>query len=227
MCGRYSMAVSREKLKQQFPELRLPASLLKKSYNIAPTHSAYVRNDQSPNQLQEMVWGLIPYWSKDGKNSGRLINARSEGIATKPSFRIPIRRRRCLVFADSFYEWKKVGTEKLPYRILMRDEAVMVFAGIWDVWKNGNTVLQSFSIITTVPNKDMTLIHNRMPLIFKDKTLQQQWLDSTASLEAVIALMQPLEDGWLSIYPVSTQVNKVSNNSPNLHERFNANPTLF
>ena len=129
MCGRYSFSVSAERIKQQFPELETGENL-RLSYNIAPTQHAYVIANNDPKKLQYLTWGLIPHWSRDGKNSGKLINARREGISGKPSFRIPIRSRRCIVLADSFYEWRKIGKNKVPYRIFLKNGALLEMAGV-------------------------------------------------------------------------------------------------
>ena len=145
MCGRFSFTVSKEKIEQEF-NIKITHEL-KLSYNIAPTHHAYVITNEQTNKLQYLTWGLIPYWSNDGLNKGHLINARKEGISSKPSFRMSVRKRRCLVLMDSFYEWRQQGTQKLPYRIMMKNNSIMLVAGIWDEWRKGNSIIKSFSII--------------------------------------------------------------------------------
>ena len=136
MCGRYSFAPKPKQLQSLESNVVLP-EVLQRSFNIAPTQLAYVIASNLPRQLQLMEWGLVPHWSSDGKNSGKLINARSEGITSKPSFRLPIRKRRCWVLADSFYEWRKGADGKIPYRLLLKNGELMVMAGIWDVWYKG------------------------------------------------------------------------------------------
>lgn len=224
MCGRYSFVTAKQKLEKQL-QIHLNREL-QTSYNIAPTHFAPVIINDANQPLRYFNWGLIPHWSRDGKLSGKLINARKEGIATKPSFRMPIRQKRCLVPADSFYEWRPYGKKKVPYRICMRDDSLMMMAGIWDEWKLGNDLIRSFSIITTTPNNDMQLIHNRMPVIFLEKEKQQQWL-SDISLDEVMELMQTPADNSLRIYRVSEMVNSVKSNSPHLHQEVIEPPTLF
>ena len=224
MCGRYSFVTAKQKLEKQL-QIHLNREL-QTSYNIAPTHFAPVIINDANQPLRYFNWGLIPHWSRDGKLSGKLINARKEGIATKPSFRMPIRQKRCLVPADSFYEWRPYGKKKVPYRICMRDDSLMMMAGIWDEWKLGNDLIRSFSIITTTPNNDMQLIHNRMPVIFLEKEKQQQWL-SDISLDEVMELMQTPADNSLRIYRVSEMVNSVKSNSPHLHQEVLEPPTLF
>lgn len=227
MCGRYSFASSKEKVEKQLG-IKVPQPL-EVNYNIAPTQKAYIITDLAPDKLQRFQWGLIPYWSRNTKASSNLINARAEGIVSKPSFRMPIRKRRCLVIADGFYEWRKAGTgmASTPYRIIMRDASLLIFAGIWDVWKNENDQeIHSFSVITTRPNAEMSEVHNRMPVILPNRELQNRFLQEKDLLET-IALLQPLEDDMLRIFPVSYAVNSVEANSPDLYRTVEPPPTLF
>lgn len=187
------------------------------NYNVAPTQKSYVITDQQPDRLSYYTWGLLPYWSRDGKVTGRLINARSEGIAGKPSFRVPIRRRRCWVLADSFYEWIRRGNQKIPYRILPKSDELLVMAGIWDVWKKGEEEIRSFSILTTPPNREMSHLHNRMPLVLSSRDIQEHYLFSE-DLDEVLDLLHTPPDGVLDYYRVSQKVNSYRNNSPELHK---------
>ncbi len=217
MCGRYSFAPKPKQLETALPGIQLPLPL-EISYNIAPTHKAYVVESRQPLQLQKMEWGLVPHWSADGKNQGRLINARAEGIAEKPSFRDPIQSRRCLVPADSFYEWRKEpGGKKAPYRIFWGDGGLLFMAGIWDEWRQGDALKQTFSIVTTSPNREMAALHNRMPLILPDAAACEQWLFEK-SLPKVLQMMQPLQDGYLKMYRVSEMLNKPGYDQEDLHK---------
>lgn len=225
MCGRYSFSSSKEKIEKQLG-VRVKKAL-EPNYNIAPTQQAYIVTDKAPDMLQQYRWGLIPYWANDPKVGNNLINARAEGISSKPSFRIPIRRQRCLVLADGFYEWRNEGGEKRPYRITLKEGAVMVFAGLWDIWKGGQgEELHSFAVITTRPNAEMTEVHNRMPVILANRGLQNRWLQEK-DLYETMALLQPLEDDMLKIFPVSKMVNSVKVNSPDLYKEVDTPPTLF
>lgn len=219
MCGRYSLSTDPAQLKAQFGDVET-GNEIRVSYNIAPTQYSAVITDEFPNVLQYYRWGLIPFWSKDEKIGSRLINARSESITEKPSFRAAIKYRRCLVIADSFYEWKKLDGKKIPNRILMKDGTLMIMAGIWELWSKGPAPIYSFSILTTAPNNEMKNLHNRMPLIFPDKELQRLWLDKELPQKEVLSLTAIPEDGILESYVVSTQVNSVKNNGPNLHNPF-------
>jgi putative SOS response-associated peptidase YedK len=225
MCGRFSFNASKEKIQRELGDIET-GSNLRINFNIAPTQHAYVLTNDHPNRLQYMTWGLIPYWSRDGKNAGKLINARSEGIASKPSFRLPIRQRRCLVLADSFYEWRRELDRKVPYRIMLKDDRLLVMAGIWDVWYKDDYAIKSFSIITTPPNKEMATIHNRMPVLLTSKESQENWLKET-ELSNILDMMHTPEDDILTMYRVSEEVNSVKNNSPSLHKEVPEPPTLF
>ena len=225
MCGRFSLAISKEKLQKELPFIE-PINNLHQSYNIAPTQPAYVVASDQPTRLQNMAWGLVPNWSNDGKNSGRLINARREGIEGKPSFRVPIRKQRCLVPADSFYEWRREGTRKIPYRIFSKDGNLLVFAGVWDLWSDGENMLKTFSIITTTPNFEMSGIHNRMPVLLQTKEQQDIWLQS-GDMNEIMSILQTPADGTLEMYRVSQLVNAVGNDSSELHLEVPEPPTLY
>lgn len=225
MCGRFSFTISKERIEQQLGPVEI-GSNLRKNYNIAPTQHAYVITNDSPNRLQYITWGLVPYWSRDGENVGKLINARKEGIASKPSFRLPIRNRRCLVLADSFYEWRNEAGRKVPYRIFPRNGAFLLMAGIWDTWSKGAYTVKSFSIVTTPPNQEMERIHSRMPIFFTESTQQSAWL-SDLSLKEVLEMLQTPPDETLRIYRVSEKVNSIKNNSEELHRQVPDPLTLF
>lgn len=227
MCGRYSQVYSFEQLEQQLQIPLSSAVSIPANYNVAPTQEAMVLTNDEPNMLQAFRWGLIPHWSRDSKQGARLINARREGIATKPSFRIPIRQRRCLVFADSFYEWRRSGQQKLPYRILRTNDELLVMAGIWDIWEKSGQPVRTFSIVTTEPNAEMEGIHNRMPVLLLNVDMQQRWLQDLP-LEDTLELLQTPPDNVLKYYRVSQRVNSVRNNGAELHATVSDDPlTLF
>ena len=227
MCGRYSQVYSFQQLEQQLQIPLSSAVSIPANYNVAPTQEAMVLTNDEPNILQAFRWGLIPHWSRDSKQGARLINARREGIATKPSFRIPIRQRRCLVFADSFYEWRRSGQQKLPYRILRTNDELLVMAGIWDIWEKSGQPVRTFSIVTTEPNAEMEGIHNRMPVLLLDVDMQQRWLQDLP-LEDTLELLQTPPDSVLKYYRVSQRVNSVRNNGAELHATVSDDPlTLF
>jgi putative SOS response-associated peptidase YedK len=225
MCGRFSLAVSKERINKQF-NISIETDITP-SYNIAPSQKAYVISNSSPKSLQQMVWGLVPYWSKDSSSNNSLINARSEGIASRPSFRMPIRKRRCLVLADGFYEWRKEGRNRIPYRIMHNTNKIMTMAGIWDTWQTPEGEdLVTFAILTTKPNSEMKAVHDRMPVIFSTEQAQQDWL-SDLSLEETLNMLQTLGDGQLEVFPVSQKVNSTSYNDKDLFQPIQLPPTFF
>ena len=192
---------------------------LEANYNVAPTQAAYVITNEAPHTLQQLRWGLVPFWDKTGKPSGRMINARAETIAEKPAFRQAWQKRRCLVPADSFYEWQRVGKEKIPFRIRPADGDLLVFAGIWEINRAqaDQPPLLTFSILTTEPNAEMQSVHDRMPVLLPQPEQQTTWLNDFAS-DDLQDLLRPAPDGSLQLEQVSQLVNSVRNNGPELHQ---------
>ncbi|NUN99404.1 MAG: SOS response-associated peptidase [Saprospiraceae bacterium] len=219
MCGRLSFVTTKEKILEQFGErLELGDGPLPLSYNIAPTQQAFVLLNEHPEALDRLSWGLVPHWAKDVKDAAKRINARSEGIADKPSFRLPIRNQRCVVLADSFYEWQREGKQKRPFRILRADGRLLALAGVWDTWrKPEGGVLRTFSVITTTPNREMAAVHDRMPVLLNTPREIAQWLGEIP-LEEAIDLLRPADDGLLRLYRVSEKVNAAYNDGPELHQ---------
>lgn len=228
MCGRYSFVPTRKQLDEQLQAFELPIPIQLK-FNISPTQSAYVIANDQTQTIQQMTWGLVPFWSKDGANSGKLINARAERILEKPSFRGPAIQRHCLVPADSFYEWRTLpGKRKVPYRILLKNKELLFMAGVWDEWRKGDVVKRSFSIITTTPNTEMATLHDRMPVLLTDPSIQQRWLESSDAEEILHILQTPAND-ILEMYRVSERLNTAGYEDPKLHDPVNEAdpPTLF
>ena len=224
MCGRYSLTTPVEGLRQlfDFPE-RLN---LEPRYNIAPTQSvAAVRHappvaeksDEPPpgggQQLVLLRWGLIPHWAKDISIGSRMINARAETLAEKPSFRSAFHKRRCLILADGFYEWQKQDKgPKQPYRIARRDGGPFAFAGLWERWRDAaaGSLIESCTIVTTNASTLLRPIHDRMPVILPPPTFDA-WLDSETKSEVALGLLRPYDGDDLMAYPISTRVNSVAN----------------
>ncbi len=224
MCGRYSVVIDEAKLREQFTkDLLKPKAGLPTNYNVAPTQSNPVITNEAPDELRLFRWGLVPFWAKDLKIGARMINARREGIEDKSSFRKPIREKRCLVVADSFYEWQRKDGNKVPHRIVPSDGGLLVMAGIWERWKDKTDpeaeAVYTYSIITGEPNAEMAPIHDRMPMLLQYPEQQTAWLQSDASLGDVLDLLRTPPDGTLTPYPVSPLVGNVRNNGPELHER--------
>lgn len=224
MCGRFSFVTDKEKVKKALPKVKIEGDL-RTSFNIAPTQQAYVINNDVDNCLQPMFWGLVPQWSKEGKPNGALINARMETLLEKPSFRESFQFQRCIVPADSFYEWKHgAGGRKIPYRIVPTEGEFLYFGGIHSVWK---TMLKTFSIITTEPNEEMSHIHTRMPVLLKTDAERTAWLSNDTPIDTLLYMCQKPPDGLLQMYRVSEKVNSVKYDAADLHQQVPDELTLF
>lgn len=215
MCGRFTLTVSPDQLQTIFELSEPPPAELGPRYNIAPTQPVAVITNQAPRKLELFKWGLIPSWAKDPKIGNSLINARGETVAEKPAFRAAFKRRRCLILADGFYEWKKEGKTKTPMYIQLKDGAPFALAGLWEVWHaaDGSNV-PTCTIITTTPNKLMESIHDRMPVILPPKAYAT-WLtpDELPAAEAQ-ALIQPFAASKMKARAVSTLVNNPRVDNP-------------
>jgi len=218
MCGRFTLTVDPAQLREVFSWLDIPDELTPR-YNIAPTQPVAVVPNDGKNKLDFFIWGLIPSWAKDPQIGSRMINARAETLAEKPSFRNAYRRRRCLVLADGFYEWRKEpgGKTKTPMYIQLESREPFAFAGLWEVWysKDGDKIL-SCNIITTEPNELLTKIHNRMPVILPPDTYQEWLAVDEQNPEQLDHLLRPYPANELIAFPVSRQVNSPQNDSPEL-----------
>jgi putative SOS response-associated peptidase YedK len=177
-------------------------------YNLAPTQEAsiVVRGKEGP-ELRRARFGMIPFWAKDERSM--LVNVRDDTLTTKPAFRNSLQKRRCLVLADGFYEWQKLGKFKQPVYIRMKCGGQFVFGGLWERWNE----LETFSIVTVPPNELVTPIHDRMPLIVKEENVEK-WLGKETPLEEVTALFKPYRAGEMEGYPVRPIVNNAKVDSP-------------
>lgn len=216
MCGRYLIISTPEAIRQffQYPEQpNFPPR-----YNVAPTQPIpLVRHAKGRRQFALVRWGLIPAWVKDPRAFSLLINARGESVNDKPAFRNAMKRRRCLIPADGFYEWKEAGRKKRPYVVRPCGGGPIAFAGLWESWMgpNGEEV-ETAAIITSQASCDVAHIHDRMPVIVPPEAFDL-WLDC-AHVDAVTAatLIAPAPPGLLNAYEISTGVNRVVNDSPSL-----------
>ncbi len=216
MCGRYSLIADIQELARQF-EFDGTGFDNAPRYNVAPTQSVLTVTNRDERQAEYMRWGLIPSWAKDASIGNRMINARGETVAQKPSFRNALQRRRCLVLADGFYEWQKVGKGKRPMRIVLKSREPFAFAGLWETWHNpeGESVL-SCTIITTDANDLLRPIHQRMPVILP-RELEEFWLDGDVTDPAALTdILSPYPEEPMETYEVSTLVNKATNSGPDL-----------
>jgi len=211
MCGRFSIAEF-EGIEERF---QIEPPDLKPNYNVAPSQDVPVILNNGSNQLALFKWGVIPFWAKDPSIGHKMINARAETVDEKPSFKSCLQRKRCLIVADGFYEWKKEGSTKRPYRITLMNKELFGFAGLWDTWKSPTgEIVNSCSIITTTPNELMEPIHNRMPVILP-REVEQVWLDQGITDSYFLkSLLLPYPADLMIAYEVSTFVNSVKNNGP-------------
>lgn len=218
MCGRFTLTIDPADAKEIFGDYSFPSEFAPR-YNIAPTQPVLAIANDGRKQADFFIWGLIPSWSKDPAIGNRLINARAETLAEKPSFRGSLKYKRCLVLADGFYEWKsQPGTKtKVPHFIHMKAGQPFAFAGLWDTWNSadGSTV-RSCTIITTDPNELMAGLHNRMPVILRPQDYEN-WLDpAPRNAETLAPLLKPYAAGDMAAFPVSTMVNSPANDRPEL-----------
>jgi putative SOS response-associated peptidase YedK len=215
MCGRFTLRTSLNLLLQQFAaEIQddNQLTLFGPRYNIAPTQDILaIRATNGQRQAAMLRWGLVPSWAKDFKGGPPLINARADSLAAKPAFRTAYKRRRCLVPADGFYEWKKAeGAKKQPFYIHRPDNQPFAFAGLWERW-DGGPVIDSCTIITTDANNTMSGLHDRMPVILAPNDYAL-WLDAGVEEPGALQhLLAPCNEDELIAEPVSTHVNRVSN----------------
>lgn len=211
MCGRFSIIKKADDIIQRF-SIKAGADEFTPVYNAAPGQNLAVISNLEPDKLNFFKWGLIPYWAKEASIGYKMINARVETIADKPAFRNSLKSKRCLVIADGFYEWKKDNGRKQPFRILMKDESLFAFAGLWDTWKDreGRSI-NSFTIITTEANSMMKDIHDRMPVIL-DKNDEMLWLDDQFNTDKKMDILKRYPSEKMRYYPISSLVNSPVNN---------------
>ncbi len=218
MCGRFTLTINPADLQDAFSNYHFPVRFAPR-FNIAPSQPILAIPNDNKLAADFFVWGLIPMWAKDPTIGSRLINARGETLAEKPSFRGSYRHKRCLILADGFYEWKSVGDKKtkIPYYIHMQDRQPFAMAGLWDSWESPDgSSLKTCTIITTTPNELMETIHDRMPVILHPRDYAK-WLDAAPQTpENLQPLIKPFNADAMSAYPVSTLVNKPANDMPEL-----------
>jgi len=234
MCGRFALTIDPADLQDAFPEFTFPGQFAPR-FNIAPTQPVLVIPNDGAGRADFFVWGLIPSWAKDPSIGARLINARAETLAEKPSFRAAFRYHRCLILADGFYEWQtpttnasQVGSKvKIPHYIRLKSGRPFAFAGLWEDWRQrmpgqrmpgqrmpDGSQVKSATIITTQPNELMARLHNRMPVILPPETYAR-WLEPAPRQPADLqGLLAPYPAEAMSAYPVSTLVNSPANDRP-------------
>lgn len=213
MCGRFAFYSPSEATAALFGVNSSIA--IEPRYNIAPTQSIAAIRDSADagRELAMFRWGLVPFWAKDPTIGNRMINARAETVAEKPSFRAAYRERRCLILADGFYEWKAVGGSKTPYYISLASGEPFAFAGLWEHWraKESDETIQSTALITTAANEFLATVHDRMPVVLQPDTADQ-WLAGDNEVLGIVAANSPEFSAW----PVDRRVNNARNEGAEL-----------
>ncbi len=220
MCGRASLTKNQKELEERFGAKFYSDDINRynpiPNYNIAPMQYLPVITNDDTTHFNIYRWGLIPFWAKNQKMAGKLINARAESLTEKKSFAGSLQSRRCLIPLDGFYEWKKNNNIKLPYRIIRNDKSVFSVAGLWDTWTDkNNQLVTTFTIITVPANAIVKQLHTRMPaILFEDE--EQIWIDSKISSKEAQSFLRPFPSDLMYAYPVSSKVNNVRNNTREL-----------
>jgi len=216
MCGRYTLTADLKKVADRFGAPLPPASATyNPRFNIAPTQPVIVVGDDGKRYIKQMLWGLIPSWAKDPGIGNRMINARVETLAEKPAFRAALKKRRCIIPADGFYEWQKLGKVKQPVRIVLKNREPFGFAGLWEHWQSpeGEEVL-SCTIVTTEANELLKAVHDRMPVILT-RDAEALWLDpKTQDAEKLLPLLRQYPADEMEFYRVSREVNSPAVDKP-------------
>ena len=219
MCGRFVQSASADDYARYFGADAVKTEHLNANYNVAPTDRVYAVAEHDGERLVgSFGWGLVPHWSKDRKQAARFINARAETLAEKPAFRDSFNGRRCIIPADGLSEWPRRGDLKIPHFIFVESHAPMALAGLWATWKDPGTGewVRTCSIVTTGPNEFMAPIHDRMPALLPEPAWDA-WLDrDNHDVEQLKAFLRPPPEALLETYEVSTDVNSVRNNGPEL-----------
>jgi putative SOS response-associated peptidase YedK len=216
MCGRYTLSQPGDLLK----ELGVPEDEqveILPNYNVAPTQEVPIVRPgaKGDRELAIVRWGLIPFWAKDEKIGNQMINARCESVSEKPAYKNAFKKRRCVLLADGFFEWKKQGSVKQPFHFFLEDHQPFVFAGLWERWTKGAEPIESCTIITTSANDTVAEVHDRMPVILGPEA-RELWLDdSVQDAELLSSILRPYA-GKMSASPVSRAVNSPRNNSPEI-----------
>jgi len=217
MCGRFTITLEAVELQQDLGIAAMPTDWQPR-FNVAPTQPVAAVMDASSRRAEWLRWGLIPSWAKDPTIASRLINARSETVAEKPSFRQAFNRRRCLILADGFYEWKRSASQKgpsQPYYFQRIDKKPFAFAGLWETWKPPEgEIIRTCIIITCPANEIISPVHERMPVMVSGESMWN-WLEP-CSPDALMSILRPYPPDWMTAFPISRLVNNASMESPDM-----------
>ena len=234
VCGRYTVSSTPEELAAYFGVEEVTTEAVEPSWNVAPSQKVLAiasSRDGQTRRLGQMSWGLVPSWAKDPKVGYRMINARAETLATSRSYRVAFSRRRCIIPADAFYEWQRLEepkARKIPWAFQRADGHPMAFAGLWEIWRDPEapeaSPLRSCTIVTTSANSLMARVHHRMPVVLAPEGWRR-WLDpKVRDPDSVADLLAPAPAEWFEAWPVTTKVNNVANDGPELLDPLPAPP---
>lgn len=215
MCGRYTIIAKAEEIEKRF-NVEVPESYVPR-FNAAPSQILPVITNIQPGGLSFFKWGMVPSWAKEASIGAKMINARSETLTEKASFKQAFKSRRCLVISDGYYEWKRNSAKsKIPFRIHLDSKEIFAYAGLWDAYKNDDdSILHTFTIITTDSNETTAHIHDRMPVILESGS-ERRWLDQNATSTELLQLLKPYPNDKIRCHTVSSLVNTVSNDDKRL-----------
>ncbi|GGE45514.1 putative SOS response-associated peptidase YoqW [Pullulanibacillus camelliae] len=217
MCGRFTLTCDLKFLMERF-QISYPTGFqYDYRYNIAPSQNVtVVIRGQQGNKMGQLRWGFVPPWAKDPSVGFKMINARAETAAMKPSFRSALKNQRCLILADGFYEWKQEeAKKKRPFRITLKEREAFAFAGLWSMWEKDGEKLATCTILTTEANALMSNLHHRMPVILP-KEAEDIWLDPRTDLQTITSLLQQYPAEQMTYYEVSDAVNSAKNDAKDL-----------
>lgn len=214
MCGRFTLRSPPEEIAREFG-LDRPLPGYHPRYNVAPGQRVWALRRGGGEGLQPCLlrWGLVPFWARDPAIGSRMINARGETVARKPAYRNAFRNQRCLVLADGFYEWQRRDGRKHPVYVRRSDGRPFALAGLWERWGRNDTPLESCTVITTISNRVMAPIHDRMPVLLEGAD-RERWLEGEGGPDGLSSLLRPCADGLLEAYEVSTRVNSPAHDEP-------------
>ncbi len=220
MCGRSSLTKSEKELEARFKATFYSEDLEKynplPNYNVAPTQIMPVITNKDPQHFLPLRWGLIPFWAKDIRIGSQMINARIESVLEKSAFKYAMEKRRCLVPMDGYYEWKKNGRKKVPYRIITTDQDIFSVAGLWETWKSPEgQLIQSYTLLTQPPSESIADIHDRMPAILR-RDQEAHWLATDISPAEALSMIAPYPPEALRAYRISDRIGKVTENDASL-----------
>jgi putative SOS response-associated peptidase YedK len=234
MCGRSSLTKSEKELEARFKATFYAEDLEKynplPNYNVAPTQIMPVITNKDPQHFLPLRWGLLPFWAKNIRIGSQMINARIESVLEKSAFKYAMEKRRCLVPMDGYYEWKKNGRKKVPYRIITTDQEIFSVAGLWETWKSPEgELIQSYTLLTQPPSESIADIHDRMPAILR-KDQEAHWLAMDISPAEALSIIAPYPPEGLRAYQISDRIGKVTENDASLILEVNdgqSQPDLF